>query len=496
MKRPLGAKNTPYWVRMRVWLFVWWLSRYRSPLLFGLPSFFLGLVVFVAIGVFALSAQERQDAYRQAATVALAGKDYAAARCYFQRLTIDDPQNLEFQYGLAVSLNKLGQTEAGAILMDRLAPLTGKGHAPAHLALASELLAKPKLEADDKRALEQHLLRVRTMEPNNVQARVMLGEHYMRTDRPQLAEKQFLAVVQTQEQLCLPLARLYQRAQNPSEAQRWAERAAAYYHKKAESNHDDSNAHIRWAEAVLMKGDCAPALSILQEAWDVTNDPAYHDPIAQTSQVALDILSRSKEPRFLDKIAVLKTGLEHGWANPALIEQLRQLSFPKKEEETKLSEAVEQLIRVRPEWGLLHFLKASECLRNRKADEARTLIAKAFKLQADLDKAINNLAHQLSEGNKTDKPDLPRALELMNYVVLISPQDAQHRKTRGQIYLKMGLLPEAQRDLEMALAAMADNADLHERLAEVYGLMGMQRMSLEFKETADRLKAKVSIAGK
>ncbi len=436
MKNYRPVRRTPFRVRLRVWFFVWWLSRYRTVFWAGLPAFVLACVTLSGLATAQLFSQEQQDTYRIAATHARASKDYAAARLYYQRLAMDDPQNLEFQYGLADSLTNLGQTEAAAVIIERLTPLEGKGYAPAHLAMAADLLGRAKLSPDESRTLELHLLRVTELEPNNTQARAWLGEHYLRTDRLALAEKQILLAVNSQPHLNLPLARLYLNTQRVQDANRAASRAADYYRVKAEASWKDHASRIRWADAVMIQGDCAPALSILEHGWQVSQNPAYHDPIARASVVALDVLNRGRDPRLLERIAVLESALHHGWANPGLLEHLRLLCFPKQAETSELTKAINTLLTTRSNWGTVHFLKALSHLQQNDERATRESFAKAFQLHTELAKAANNLAFNLSEGDKTNKPDLPNALAIMNYVLHSSPQDAQHRKTRGQILLK------------------------------------------------------------
>ena len=103
----------------------------------------------------------------------------------------------------------------------------------------------------------------------------------------------------------------------------------------------------------------------------------------------------------------------------------------------------------------------------------------------------NNLAWVLAS---SEPADLPRALELSNLAIERAPRDLNFRDTRGRIYVKMGRLKEALNDLEAALTAAPDDAQLHRALAEVYGHLGLSDMAAEHKRLAEKKPADKAVS--
>jgi len=67
-----------------------------------------------------------------------------------------------------------------------------------------------------------------------------------------------------------------------------------------------------------------------------------------------------------------------------------------------------------------------------------------------------------------DKPDLSRALAIIESVLVKLPNNPSFRETRGEIYVRMGRWQEAVADLEFALPLLASKQGTHKALAEAY----------------------------
>src|SRR5262249_58618903 len=114
--------------------------------------------------------------------------------------------------------------------------------------------------------------------------------------------------------------------------------------------------------------------------------------------------------------------------------------------------------------------------------EARVDLEQAFKLAPDLPAVANNLAWLLANDSR---PDLPRALELVNVALKHSPKELNFRDTRGRILAKLGRWQEALEDLEAALPGSPNNPGLHRALADAYEHLGDPAMAAKHRGLAE-----------
>ena len=137
----------------------------------------LGAMVFVLL--FAMLVMGQNDArtldrYQQEAAAASASQDFKTARVCYERLLQIEGNNPVLLFGLATSLEGLGQEQEALQIIQRLAPPDAAGYAPAHLLLAERLLSNsPTPEAIA--LAEKHLHRALEADPNNAEAQTVLS---------------------------------------------------------------------------------------------------------------------------------------------------------------------------------------------------------------------------------------------------------------------------------------------------------------------------------
>ena len=137
----------------------------------------LGAMVFVLL--FAMLVMGQNDArtldhYKQEAAATSAAQDFKTARVCYERLLQSDGNNPVLLFGLATSLEGLGQGQEAMQIIRRLAPPDASGYAPAHLLLAERLLSNsPTPEAIA--LAEKHLHRALEADPTNAEAQTVLS---------------------------------------------------------------------------------------------------------------------------------------------------------------------------------------------------------------------------------------------------------------------------------------------------------------------------------
>ena len=114
--------------------------------------------------------------------------------------------------------------------------------------------------------------------------------------------------------------------------------------------------------------------------------------------------------------------------------------------------------------------------------EAIKYLEQAERLTPNSPAVLNNLAWTTAFG---DKPDLARALQLIDAALVRAPGNVQLRDTRGRILAKLGRWQEALVELEACLEHFEGQADFHRTIAGVY-----RRLELfELAERHDRFAA-------
>jgi len=138
------------WWAFRAALKGWSADRDYRRLWLSLPALLAGVLWLVlAVLLLAWTQEGIQTQYTRAATRALAARRYEEASLAFERLLEtdrkSDPSHI---FGLASSLQGLGQGEEAAALLAGIAPLNAPGYVPAHLVLAQSILggAQPEPE--------------------------------------------------------------------------------------------------------------------------------------------------------------------------------------------------------------------------------------------------------------------------------------------------------------------------------------------------------------
>lgn len=120
--------------------------------------------------------------YRQEAESAITSGDFRTARVCYERLLQRSSADPSLLFGLARSLQGLDQKAQAAQLLKELAPSDGAGYAPAHVLVAEQILSASTDEKSVQLA-EAHLRHALQIDPENADARNLLGQIYANTGR-------------------------------------------------------------------------------------------------------------------------------------------------------------------------------------------------------------------------------------------------------------------------------------------------------------------------
>lgn len=465
----------------------WWHSRNLRALLQGLPALLIGGgAVFLAFWLKLTPESQATQSYFDEGRRRFAAKDFNGAQICFERLAVMDPDKPEYRYWLALTAAGLEQDERAASQLARLAPSDRQGYGPAHLLQARSLiLQNPTLPGPVALLAERHLQRALQADPESLEAHLFLADLYGRTGQPARAEPHVLKVVPAQPQLRLELAKLYLAMGNRDEARRQADQAAQFHAGLVKSNMDNHGARGRWVEALVLARRFPEALQAAQEGLTLTGQPAFRQLAAGVLLAWSDVLGEDPRADLSQRLRCLEQALLFDPANTTAAQRMLSLTKGKGAEADRARGALQTMLAEGKSPVAVHMVLGTDAWDRGQAEEARQHWEQALKLPSPLGLIIaNNLAWTLAHAR--DKPDLPRALELIDSAVRQAPQNPSFRDTRGHILARMGRWKDAIPDLEAAVAQVANKRESHRVLAEAYRQMGNNAMAAKHEELAQK----------
>jgi Flp pilus assembly protein TadD len=134
--------------------------------------------------------------------------------------------------------------------------------------------------------------------------------------------------------------------------------------------------------------------------------------------------------------------------------------------------------------AVIHFALGLDAWQRGRVDLAREHFALSYESAPHMPEVANNMAMILAVA---DKPDLPRALAIIQSVLDKYPNGANYRETRGQILVKLGRWQEAVLDLEYALPKLSAKRSTHSALADAYAGLGSGELAAQHQRLAQAL---------
>jgi tetratricopeptide (TPR) repeat protein len=486
-------------------LHLWRAQQTMRYFLQGLPAVLVGgavAVLMVAIGLDATD--QRVLHYRVTANQALLARNLELAQLAYERLTLLDPDQPEFRFQLALTIQAQAVKEAIAarqeanqkapeqtkareeharVLQDRahalmkaLASPNRQGYGPAHVWWAYTLMRS------NPPAAELHLRRALQINADDARANALIGRRYLGTNRLNEAEVHLKKAVGTLPELDFDLALLYQARGTKDLAKLHGEKAQRHFRQLSQADVDNHQARVEWARATLFLGDYPGAIQILQEGLTLSQSDAYRPWLALAYVAWADAVGRDPKGKLEGRLALLEKAVQLDFGNLDALLRLVELTRTKDAAEAdKARAALRGLLAEGKSPVVVHLVLGIEAQARDKPDEARQHFEQAYKLAPQTPILLNNMAWALAH---SEKPDLEQALRLVNTALQRAPAQLRFRETRGQILAKMGKHEEALADLTAALRVLSGNPTLHKTLAETYRQLGYLAMAAEHERLA------------
>jgi tetratricopeptide (TPR) repeat protein len=458
------------------WLRRAWRRRKMRRLVQGLPALLTALLVGMVAVAVGLQKATLTKTYGLAAGVAIKNEDFKAAKIYLERLTELDGGQDATRYDLALTLEKLGNRDRAAAIMQSLAPADRTGFGRAHRWQAAKLLTDRETYKSPEllRLAERHLLRAQEAEPDSPDVQWELAQLYAATGRGKLAIAALQKAARQSPQFNYELGVLSVARGESQLAREAFEKADAHFQKEVGKNPDDQNSRLRWAAARMNLGDFQWAVKILSDGLTRHPDGPFRKVLADFFAAQYDRLRQTGKAKPGELLTMLRRALEFDAKHSRALERLVDFGEGGGRQASEAKELLQSMLAQGQMPATVHLALGTKAWEKDDLDKAQLHLELAYKLDPALAPVANNLAWVLAQ---RDKPDLERALRIMDSVLRRWPDVPAYRDTRGQILVKMQRWKDALDDLEIALPAMAKNRELHAAMAKAYEMLGMPEMA-------------------
>ena len=457
----------------------WFRTRLYRELWRSIPVILAGLAwLAFAAGLLSWRVGKIETAYNLIARRAMGVRNYETARVACQRLlSLRSEARDQHLFVLALALGGQGRDQEAAAIMTKVAPSDKQGYAPAQLYFAKMLLARTNATPETLQTAEQHLKRVLDADPKSVEANSLLGRLCLQTHQWERAKQHFMLIVPVQPEAALMLAALFKGQGDAVSMRVWAEQAEKYFHKRVQdASLDDSASRLSWVEALTFLESYADAFAALEAGARQSGNPVYQGPMGEVCAAWAQSIAKTKPGDWPVRIKLIHQGLQYAPQDHVLLTQFIELSRLAGAEANASRAALTRLLAEGQALPLAHFILGLDAVQHGQTERARSHFLLAYETTPYMVYVANNMAMILALG---DKPDLPRALDVIRSVLDKYPENANLRDTRGRVLVLMGRWQEAVADLEFALPKLPAKSATHAALAKAYEGLGQKDQAAE-----------------
>lgn len=418
---------------------------------------------------------ENLAAYLYLATIYAHEKKYRLAENCYLELLKRDPDNIIGMYYYAKTLILMDRPAEAEIFYQKIIAERPAFDA-AWLALAG-LYEEQKKYQEAIDAYRRYL----DINPARAGFRVKVGELLIKTDQPELAEKEFLELLKalpTSVEARMALGLLYY------DLRRFAESAAQFAMLLRRTPKDDKLLYLL-ASALEQKGDLPDA----REAY-LKVSPAF-DLYANAQVYAAVILK--KEGRLDDAISVIERALQKKEEHALLYLYLSSLYEEKNDLEAAkitLSKGLELF----PRNTDMLYLYGALLEKTNRFEESIQYMEKALEIDPDNADALNFIGYSYAErGIRLDE-----AQQLIVRALKMKPDNGYILDSLGWVYFRKNNHEEALKYIQKALSILPNDVNILEHLGDICAAMGRKAEALDayrkaarFEPSSTELKKKI-----
>lgn len=481
-------QNNPTTIRqINQFLWEWLTSRQFLYLVQG----FLAIAGCVVMGYLVLEKirtpfSSLEDRYLAIGTKAFEKEDYEKAALCFRRVLSYDQNSHRAKYHLAIIAHEAKDEKRAIQIMVDLVNQTNEMTAPAAYWLVQKRLKQSEdLSIDDRISILKLLERIVKTNPKHLEARLLLVKLFTEKQQWDEAITHMKKVTEGHPEFFLNLSRLYLASGSKERAVDAAKLAAVQCRKNLLKSPSHLPFRISTAESLLIQQEFDKAKAILKEGFQIvpTNEIKSY-----LSRVFV-LESQTKKLDIPNRIALLKQAIFWNQQNAIAYDELGKIISTSEEEGQAALEILEKaLAEGIVDSSLIHTILGTAMLSQEKAKDAIEHLEQANASNPNTPLILNNLALALA---KAEKPNLDKALKLVDIALKTDPNHVLIRETRGQIVILRQEWDEALKEFEFVLPFFRTQSQLqselpriHKSLALIYEKLGNERLSKQHEELA------------
>lgn len=470
----------------------------------------------------------REDRYlTQRLSDALRAEDYDSAKLLIDRKLKNNPGDEDAQYERALIMASNQETEAATRMMFQLATgdirgadFAKKPDSPEGVVNALETLSRVKFGGGNARAglwlLSQHfapkmanglteidaafldgmLPWLNEKYPKDVALANLYADRLVALNMNSAALPVIERVAEQSAELSLKAAILARSIGQAQTAQGYAEKALSMLQQKGSTTPDAFAMRMTEAGCLVFLDRHQEAIDAIGVAGGLAKTDAQQDAVrTKAAQVWVVWSAKMLEKGGLEDLdhqrvlANLQQAVKIAPQDPMVLTFLMNYLLATAKDDDQESAEIKESLLVSTSPGVSHFVRGTAASIRGDIDEAAFHLEIAAKDLPNSDVILNNLAYMLAF---QQKPDLPRALQLIDLAISRQTNPAPHfLDTRGHIRRKMGNWLEAIPDLEQGTKIPDLAAAAHEALADCYRQLGKEAQGASHQAVAEKLKAKL-----
>jgi tetratricopeptide (TPR) repeat protein len=235
-------------------------------------------------------------------------------------------------------------------------------------------------------------------------------------------------------------------------------------------------AGVDYAAVLVRLGRLDDARLVLEEGLKTDPDGAWRQLLADLYVNYHDLLSFQSGHSIGELLEPISKALEYDPNFGPALNRLMAYVEAKVDGNIELRKVLARVVAEGKEPALAHLALGNICWIEQDTTGAVFHFERAISINPKLATVMNNLAWLLAHDDQ--RPDLNRALGLVDASLSESPDNPDFLDTRGTILMMLDRKKEAVHDLEKAIALkVSDRASVHGKLATLYAELGLADMA-------------------
>jgi tetratricopeptide (TPR) repeat protein len=383
--------------------------------------------------------------------------------------------NTRATYLVAAQLARQGRLGQARQLMRSISDVGASGFPPAHAWLAADRVTRLGVQSEVEKQELLADLEIAIQWEGTGPLLISIYADLLEQEQRVAEALELLANASKKEPRLLPKLAAMAQKQDRSQYQQYLDQALAASQARIEELQPSNTAtpadYATLARVTLLKEDFDAAIDAVRAGLALNgNDRELRRLLSEIYRLKY---RQSLTPNSAD-IAMLDLALQADPTNPAISEDVAALVAMGNSASPELVGLLQQQLSSGRATALTHLLLANRSLRTGDLAVALPHLELAHAKAPNSPVILNNLAVVLA---RTDPGQLPRALELIQSAIRLSPPSAELLDSLGELQMLAGETVKAVTSFESAIGLDGSRINTREKLVEAYDKLGLKDMA-------------------